>query len=91
MLLASIKIIIILFKKKLLFVDLVPFTGNDSSLTVAKSRNAVKRYYFDDYAHEIICTDRIKRWPSGPISISVPSDQSCHECEEDLDMRDHYP
>jgi hypothetical protein len=56
-----------------------------------KSRNAVKRYIFDDYAHEITPTERVKRWSSGPIKLHVPSGSSCQECEEDLDMRDHYP
>ncbi|OXU26270.1 hypothetical protein TSAR_002466 [Trichomalopsis sarcophagae] len=69
----------------------VPYTGNDSTVTVARSRNAVKRYIFDDYAHEITPTERVKRWMTGPIRLHVPTGRSCQECEEDLDMRDHYP
>ncbi|XP_011504181.1 PREDICTED: uncharacterized protein LOC105367231 isoform X2 [Ceratosolen solmsi marchali] len=69
----------------------IPYTPNENTITVTKSRNTVKRYIFDDYAHEITPTERVKRWSSGPIKLHAPSGSSCQECEEDLDMRDHYP
>ncbi|XP_058800497.1 uncharacterized protein LOC131669561 isoform X2 [Phymastichus coffea] len=68
-----------------------PYTDKENTITVARSRNAVKRYHFDDYAHEITPTERIKKWIYGPVHVNVPSGKSCYECEEDVDMREHYP
>ena len=51
----------------------------------------MKRYIFDDYAHEITPTERVRRWNSGPIRVYANPQSSCQECEEDIDMRDHYP
>lgn len=72
------------------FSEVVPYTGNESTVTVAKSRNAVKRYIFDDYAHEITPIEKFRRWSFGSIRVHAPKGSSCQECEEDLDIREHY-
>ncbi|XP_014207144.1 uncharacterized protein LOC106638490 isoform X2 [Copidosoma floridanum] len=69
----------------------VPYKTSDNPITVARSRNCVKRYVYDDFAHEIMPTDRVKKWYSGPLKIHAPNGCGCQECEEDVDMREHYP
>ncbi|XP_014221728.1 uncharacterized protein LOC106648992 [Trichogramma pretiosum] len=69
-----------------------PCSSNDTSMIVVnRSRNVVNRYVFDDFAHVITPTERVKRWYSGPMTVNAPYTSSCKECEEDVDMREHYP